>query len=907
MKHKLLLLLISAVLIVSILNYASALANPATVYCEEMNKEFGGYDYDIRSDEQGNQYGVCIHLNGEEYEEWQFLKGKVGKKDSYCAKKGYDIKTINENGNEYAVCVVPKSEKSLIHSSSGDFEEIPMEELMNLDEKVLARGVLQHKQSVSSNSEEGKKLVSSFLQSKSSIYNQEDYSYWDWRAPSTNTQYSSSKYTLFDDDKGWMTSIKDQGNCGSCWAFSADGSIEAKYNIEKNNSRLNPDLSEQHSVSCDTTTYLGEVQSGCDGGWMDVAMRFFVQNGTVDENCFSYTSGTGSDGICSNRCSDYQSRTWTIGDYTTTYEGSTTIISMTNNETKQWLIDYGPLAASLGVGTGTGFYDDGTGLHRCTNDNILDHGIVLVGYNDTGNDSTSYWLIKNSWGTGYDDEGYFKLGFNECGFTSEFEYAVNVTAPEFKPSITLNSPENENQTMDTLISFNFSVSNKVYQNSTCDLVLDDQEINTTSLAPNGTSTVLSYNLSNGPHTWSINCWENELGIVNNSEERSLRIGALPLDITLNSPANDSLANVDYNNFSFEVTGAYPINCTSILNSLVMNDTHDYNISGPDEGPILYSYMGLSDGDYTWSVNCTDDLSRFNETETRTFTVDTIFPLLNSTSSSPSSTSTTISYTSNESVNATIVYGTSTNLSSNSSTSSYSNSSSVSLSSLSASTLYYYNISICDRAANCVTNGTYNFTTSASGGSSSGGGGGSQTTKEYSPSNSELLSGYTQQLKKGDKIKFTFLNNQSGVHRFTLNSFSTDSAYVTIASDPMNLTLELGKEKILNISSSTYYQLSIKLNSIVNSKANITIKEIYKLIPTNSIKSIVNNTQNQTVESNKNGSIIEDPVVEKKINLLVIYRGIALIVVIIFIFLVIYIARRKNKSKNESTKTKSSRA
>jgi hypothetical protein len=288
-------------------------------------------------------------------------------------------------------------------------------------------------------------------------------------------------------------------------------------------------------------------------------------------------------------------------------------------------------------------------------------------------------------------------------------------------------------------------------------------------------------------------------------------------------------------------------------------------------------------------------------------VDTIFPLLNSTSSSPSSTSATIFYTSNESVNATIIYGTNTNLSSNSSTSSYSNSSSVSLNSLSASTLYYYNITICDRAANCVTNGTYNFTTSASGGSSSGGGGGSQTTKEYSPSSSELLSGYTQQLKKGDKIKFTFLNNQSGIHRLTLNSFSTDSAHVTIASDPMNLTLELGKEKILNISSSTYYQLSIKLNSIVNSKANITIKEIYKLIPTNSIKSIVNNTQNQTVESNKTGDIIQDPGVETGINSYSIYFVIALIVIIIFIVLISSLTRRKDKLKNESTKTKSSRA
>jgi len=624
---KFILLIISTVLLVSILTYASALANPATVYCEEL-----GYDYQIKTDENGNQYGVCIPSNEVEYEEWAFLKGKVGKEYSYCEKNGYDLKTVNENGNEYAVCIVPEFKEIEASKNLGALgKEVPMEELMNLGDKVAARGSLQHRQSVSQDSEEGKKLISSFQQQRGSVsstYNQINYSYWDWRNPPTSTQYASAKYAFFDTIRGWITSIKNQGNCGSCWSFSAHGSIEAKYNLEKNNSRLNPDLSEQHSVSCDKSSYLDEDQTGCDGGWMDVAMRFFMMNGTVDENCFSYTSGTtGNDGVCSNRCSDYQNRTWTIDSYTPTYQGMATIVYLTHNETKQWLIDNGPMSAGMYLED-----DPEIGIYRCTDDSAeMNHGVVLIGYNDTGNITTSYWIIKNSWGTGSGIDGYFNLGFNECNFTSEFEFATNVTPPEFKPSITLNSPNDENKSYSNIVVFNFTVSNKVYQNSICDLIVDTTPVNTTVLAINGTSNTLSYNLSDGYHDWSITCWENGLGIENNSVTRSIRAGTPPdLTITLNSPLNDTFRNVNYNNFSFSAEGAYPISCTSVLNSSWTNDTHDYNISGPGEGPILYSYVDLSDGNYTWSVNCTDNDARFNESETRTFNIDTTYSVIDIT-------------------------------------------------------------------------------------------------------------------------------------------------------------------------------------------------------------------------------------------------------------------------------------
>jgi len=638
---KLFLFFISAVLLVSLLTYVSALANPAAVYCEEMNNEFGGYDYQINTDENGNQYGVCIPSNGDEYEEWAFLKGKVGEDDSYCAKKGYGIKTINENGNEYAVCIVPKSgeieaEQDKRTGLAGEQKnlgslgmEVSMEELMNLGEKVAARGSLQTRQGISSESEEGKRLLSSFQEQKgftSSIYNETNYSYWDWRNPPNTTAYSSDKFSFFDTIQGWLTSVKDQGNCGSCWSFSAHGSIDAKYEIEQNNSRLNPDLSEQNSVSCDRGCYYSNssnCQGDCSsGGYMDLALRFFMLNGTVDESCFPYTSGTTSNaGVCSNRCSDYQSRAWTITSYNTTWPDGGIQLWLTNNQTKQLLMDYGPLSASMYLEN-----DPGIGIYSCTNDSAEpNHGIVLVGYNDTSNISTSYWIIKNSWGEGFGESGYFKLGFNECNFTSEFEYAINVTAPEFKPSITLNSPADHNLTTNTLVSFNFSVSNRVFNYSTCDLIVDNQAVNNTDLAQNGTSTILSYNLSIGQHNWSINCWENGLGIVNSSETRTIGDTNAPV-VHLISPLNNVFQNTNTTYHTFNVTDdSGPANCTMYWRG----NSNNFDSAVPVNGSTQNALSVIStDGTIIWYINCTDAAGNIGMSEVWNVSIDTVYPIVN---------------------------------------------------------------------------------------------------------------------------------------------------------------------------------------------------------------------------------------------------------------------------------------
>lgn len=268
----------------------SALSNPANAYCNEMNKEFGGYSYKIVNTPNGEK-GICVMPDKTECEEWNFLEGKCGQAFSYCTKQGYDIKTIKGGGRfseEYGACI-PKTQKQIAALGSGGKSVI---DTMNLRQKII--GDFKYKKSTGSfiQSLTGlfiKRLTGLFIQPK--VQNLELPSYFDWR------NYS---------DEDWVTSVKNQGSCGSCWAFSVTGVVEAKYNIIKNNSRLDPDLSEQYLVS-DCCTDCGD----CGGGSTSTAFTYIKNYGISDENCFQYL---GTDSSC-NRCSDWNSRLWNISDY----------------------------------------------------------------------------------------------------------------------------------------------------------------------------------------------------------------------------------------------------------------------------------------------------------------------------------------------------------------------------------------------------------------------------------------------------------------------------------------------------------------------------------------------------------------------------------------------------------------
>ena len=193
----------------------------------------------------------------------------------------------------------------------------------------------------------------------------------------------------------WMSPVRNQGSCGSCWAFSAVGSVEGQYNIEQNNPALDVNLSERYLVS--TCCSAGS----CSGGWPDWALKHIRDNGFTGETCFPYAA---SDCNCNLRCATWSSDLWKIGSYVNEW-------TTTQDEMKSLIVNHGPLSGYIEMTGSSG---------------IPDHAIVIVGYDD----AASQWIVRNSWGAGYSGNGYWKVGYGQKAIESwGFCYPMGVTSP----------------------------------------------------------------------------------------------------------------------------------------------------------------------------------------------------------------------------------------------------------------------------------------------------------------------------------------------------------------------------------------------------------------------------------------------------------------------------------------------
>jgi len=189
---------------------------------------------------------------------------------------------------------------------------------------------------------------------------------------------------------GKVTPIKDQGQCGSCWAFSTTGSVEAAYAIENNASPIS--LSEQELVDCAQST----GNEGCEGGLMDDAFEWIINsggspNGLCTESAYPYTA---ADGTC-------QQANCTAAMYIT---GFTDVQTNSESALQQAVVQQ-PISIAVDASQGWQLYTGGI-LPQASCGTSLDHGVLLVGY---GTDSgTDYWTVKNSWGVSWGEQGYIR-------------------------------------------------------------------------------------------------------------------------------------------------------------------------------------------------------------------------------------------------------------------------------------------------------------------------------------------------------------------------------------------------------------------------------------------------------------------------------------------------------------------
>tara|TARA_A100001015_G_scaffold315298_1_gene426804 strand:+ start:6586 stop:7455 length:870 start_codon:yes stop_codon:yes gene_type:complete len=228
---------------------------------------------------------------------------------------------------------------------------------------------------------------------------------------SNSSNQINYKLDVYKDSIDWrkknkISSVKNQLDCGGCWAFSAVGAVESAWAIE-NNQLYN--LSEQQLIDCSTQN------NGCQGGSMDLAFNYIKNNGLCSNISYPYVA---EDNKCNqNNCDSLIN----ITDYKD--------VSQNNEKALMRALNHQPVSVAIQANKRSfqfyksGIYSD----PNCGFD--LDHGVLLVGYGYDKLNDMDYWILKNSWGEDWGDNGYIKIMRNIDDSRGLCGIAMNPSVP----------------------------------------------------------------------------------------------------------------------------------------------------------------------------------------------------------------------------------------------------------------------------------------------------------------------------------------------------------------------------------------------------------------------------------------------------------------------------------------------
>jgi C1A family cysteine protease/putative hemolysin len=436
-------------------------SNPAAQYCLEL-----GYQIQVVEEADGAQHSMCVFPDNSECDVWQFFDGSCGQDKSYCAQQGYGIETVCDGKDPFSTCYAVCTDSN--GNPVGSVTELMG--FINLYRRPFEQGPVTTTTTVPAG-------TTTVPTGTTTIQINSVTPGTPVRLPASAPLIEAALPASFDWrtylGSDWMTSVKDQSECGACWAFSAVGATEATYNIHEGDPNLDINLSEEYLNSDCDKVESGSDAGSCCGGSHTSALDFIKNYGISDEACMPFIitgkcscfGGPGCGSMCAGlptncssticstgRCPNYADRLVKIKDYVS--------VPSNKDDMKQNLIAHGPLSVCLAMSgkfdaqnvyncqtcwdhNGNGICDTGSGTcdtttKKCTagsvgancskdsdcvedtngdgscdeNDCGINHCVVITGYDDANN----AWIVKNSWGNtwGKSGDGYFNVGYGEC-------------------------------------------------------------------------------------------------------------------------------------------------------------------------------------------------------------------------------------------------------------------------------------------------------------------------------------------------------------------------------------------------------------------------------------------------------------------------------------------------------------